>query len=537
MIHVKKYLPFLLVLLVLFFVEWFIHPIGEFSLNDDWAYAKAVYHWHNSNEFSIGIWPAMSLWSHALLGLTFVKIFGFSLTILRLANMALCLITLFHVYKFFIKSNKPHVSALVCAFIIFNPYYLNLFNSYMTDLSFFNFSFLAFYYLHEYIQNRKWYFVLLFFSLAILATLTRQLGIILFLGFALISILNYCKMGARNLIISLSSIVGAFLILYLFEWNQFSHLKPGSAYQGLFFSFQKVKIGFQSFPLLLDKSFMIFKYSGSLLVLVMLLSFRKIWVRVRESNKIILLLVTSVFVFYLFTMTTDKAVGNLFINLGLGIESTVDMLMVKGDDKHVSNNFIFYSILFVFTIGYILFSFWVGSIKWQKKIFRVIQPSQQFIIIILFSYLILMGIAESSFDRYCVYFMLFFVVYLMSREWIVSKTGIVLALVFFAYLAAFSIFSTHDYFKAAHLKSEIRISLIEHDKVSPNQINAGLEYALWNGTEDEMDWINWDHYNDKKFIISRNSVTNFEVYKTFTYQRFVPFQTDTFFVLKNKSIP
>lgn len=537
MILIKKYFPFALLLLVLFFVEWFIHPLGEFSLNDDWAYAKVVYHWNNTGEFSIGIWPAMSLWSHALLGLTFVKLFGFSLTVLRLANMALCLLTLFYIYKFFIKSNKPTISALVCAFIIFNPYYLNLFNSFMTDLSFFNFSFLAFYYLNEYIQNRKWYFMLLFFGLAILAMLTRQLGIILFLSFVLISILNYRKIGAAILIISLSSLFGALLILFLFEQKQFAQLKLGSAYQGLFFSHQKIKTGLHSFPLLIDKSFMIIKFSGSLLGLVILINGQKIWNRIKECNKLILALIGFVFAYYLFSMTTDKAVGNLFINLGLGVESTVDMLMVRGDDKHASNNFIYYSILFVFAIGYLLFSLFVGSIKWEKKMFQSLHPTKQFITLILVLYLMLIGIAESSFDRYCVYFMLFFVMYLMSTKLVISKSGRVVSLVFFIYLASFSIFSTHDYFTAAHLKREIRMNLVNIDKVPVNQINAGLEYQLWNGTEDEMDWINWDHYNDKKFIISRNAVSNFEIYKIYSYQRCMPLQMDTFFVLRNALIP
>ncbi|MFO0356393.1 MAG: hypothetical protein ACK50A_05515 [Sphingobacteriaceae bacterium] len=124
----RKYLPFLLLIIVIFFTEWFISPFGDFSLNDDWAYAKSVYHWHQSGEFSIGVWPAMSLWSHALLGLSFVKLFGYSLSVLRLANMSLCLITLFFIYRYFCKSNKPALSALVCLFIVFNPYYLNLFN-------------------------------------------------------------------------------------------------------------------------------------------------------------------------------------------------------------------------------------------------------------------------------------------------------------------------------------------------------------------------------------------------------------------------
>lgn len=532
-----KYLPFLLLIIVLSCVEWFINPIGEFSLNDDWAYAKSVYHWNNTGQFSIGIWPAMSLWSHALLGLVFVKLFGFSLTVLRLANMALCLLTLFHVYKFFMKSNKPTVSALVCSFIVFNPYYLNLFNSFMTDLSFFNFSFLAFYYLNEFLQNRKWYLVALFFGFAVLAMLTRQLGIILFLAFTIIAFINYRQLKAKVLWISFINLFIGLLVLYFFEKYQYANSKPESAYQGLFFSHQKIELGLHSFLLLFDKAFMILKFSGALLLPVLLLNAKLFWCKIKESNKVFLAATVLVFIYYLIYMSSDHAVGNLFINLGLGIESTVDMLMVRGDDKHASNNLIFYGLLSFFSLGYILLALYLGSFKLKNNIINHFSLSKQFIIIVLIQYLVLIGIAESSFDRYCVFFMLFYAVYFMLDK--IEFSSLATSFSFFSFLiiGLFSVLGTKDYFTAAHLKNTIRNDLVVINKISSREINAGLEYQLWNGNEEEMDWINWDHYNDKKFLISRTQVSNFEIHKTYTYQRYMPLKVDTFFVLKNKAIP
>lgn len=531
----KKYFPFLVVLLALFLAECFIQPLGEFSLNDDWAYAKAVYQWHTTGKFSIGIWPAMSLWSHALIGLSFVKLFGFSLSILRLANMALCVVTLFYLFKYFCKANKPNVSAMVCAFIIFNPYYLNLFNSFMTDLSFFNFSFLAFYFFEEYLHKKKWHQLILFFVLATLAMLTRQLGIILFLAFVLIAIVNYRKVGVKVIAASIICLIGGLMVLFFFEKQQFNVSKAEWAYQGLFFSHKKMEISATTFSLLIDKTFMILKFSGALLLPLLLLNFNAIWQAIKKSNKIVLICVVALFAYYWFTITTDSAVGNLFINLGVGIESTVDMLMVKATDTHASNNYIFYGIVAFMSLGYFLFAFYLGSISLTKSNWNFASLSNQFIIVVLLLYLLFIGIAESSFDRYCVYFMLFFVVYLMSTEIVISKYGLILSMAFFVFLAMFSILATRDYFEAAHLKNKIRSDLREMDKAPLSHINAGLEYQLWDGTNSEMDWINWDHYNDKKFIISRNPVDNFEVYKTYTYRRYIPFRIDTFFVLKNKA--
>ena len=142
--------------------EFIIRPIGEFALNDDFAYARSVYFWDKTGVFEIGNWPAMSLFSHALLGFGFVKIFGFSFTVLRFANMALSLASLFYLYRFVLKYHSSTISALICGFIVFNPYYMNLFNSYMTDLTFCNFSFLAFYFLNAYYESKKNHKLILF---------------------------------------------------------------------------------------------------------------------------------------------------------------------------------------------------------------------------------------------------------------------------------------------------------------------------------------------------------------------------------------
>ncbi len=529
MIFSKKYFPFFILLFVVFIVELFINPIGDFALNDDWAYGKSVYHFNKYNEFVIGLWPAMSLYSHALLGLVFVKLFGFSFTVLRFANMFLCLITLFHLYNFFCKKNKNKVAALVCAFIIFNPFYLNVFNSFMTDLTFFNFSFLAFYYLNEYLQNKKWWLLFLFFSFAVLATLTRQLGLALFLAYLVVEIIKNYKSPTRWLA-PLFLFAGGLLVLYAFELFESSRFRWDWSYQGVFLSPTKMPLNMDAISRMYNKAFLIIKNSGLWLLLIFTLTWPLFIEGIKKAQKIVLIIIPILFIIYLGNHLNEHALGDVFINLGVGIESTVDMLMIYATDLHSTNNFLYGFLIVLFCLGYFLFAFFVGSSKWER--IKKLSAPQLFIISVICLYLILMGIADSSFDRYCVFFGLFVVVYIMSNTLVYSKQSLKLSVILFAIIFCFSVFATKDYFSAARLKKEILKELAVNDNIIPERVSAGFEYQLWDRSDNQVNWINWDHLNDKICLITRRPVKDYETFKTYTYQRFVPFKTDTFFVLK-----
>ncbi|MBL7920856.1 MAG: glycosyltransferase family 39 protein [Bacteroidia bacterium] len=519
----------MLLLILLLLVELFINPIGDFALNDDWAYGKSVYHFNKYNEFVIGLWPAMSLYSHALLGLVFVKLFGFSFTVLRFANMFLCIVTLFHLYKFFCKKNTATISALVCAFIVFNPFYMNIFNSFMTDLTFFNFSFLAFYYLNEYTITKKWWQLFLVFSFAVLATLTRQLGLALFLAYVLVEIIKNYK-TPKQWLIPLFLLAGGLGVLYLFELFESSRFRWDWSYQGVFLSPTKIPLGVDAIPRMYHKTFFIIKNSGLWLLLIFVLTQPVFFERLKKSQKLILFIFPCLFIIYLSSHLNEHYLGDVFIDLGVGIESTVDMLMIYATDLHSTNAFFYTLLLFLFFAGYFLLALFVGSSPWAR--IKELTVSQLFIITIICLYLILIGIADSSFDRYCIFFGLFVIVYVMSNTIVYSNLSLNLSVIVFIVIFSFSVFATKDYLTAARLKKQILNELAVNDKIIPERVNAGFEYQLWDRSDNQVNWINWDHLSDKICLITRRPVNEYNIFKTYTYQRFVPFKTDTFFVLK-----
>src|SRR5690242_17480905 len=89
---VNKHNYSLLLILIFIISELLVNPVGNFPLNDDWTYSKSVLILKNEGKFDIGNFAAMTLFSHLIWGFAFVKVFGFSFTVLRFSTLLSSLI-------------------------------------------------------------------------------------------------------------------------------------------------------------------------------------------------------------------------------------------------------------------------------------------------------------------------------------------------------------------------------------------------------------------------------------------------------------
>ena len=168
---------------------------------------------------------------------------------------------------------------------------------------------------------------------------------------------------------------------------------------------------------------------------------------------------------------------------------------------------------------------------WVKK-----DPMQFYVMAVLVQYCVLIGISEAFMDRYSLFFIVFLMVLFFLKPRSDLKLNYTLAIVFLIGIGGFSVFATKDYLSAARLKKQIRTEVVTQSKIGFKEIHAGFEYELWDGTLNDFDWINFDHYFDKKFIISRGPIPNFEIYRAYPYRRYIPFKMDTLFVLKKSDV-
>ncbi len=81
-----------------------INPIGDFSINDDWAYSWGVCNLNNG-DFKLSDWNSASFIAQLFWGFGWSKVFGFSFSILRISTLFLSLIGIIILNKILLNFN------------------------------------------------------------------------------------------------------------------------------------------------------------------------------------------------------------------------------------------------------------------------------------------------------------------------------------------------------------------------------------------------------------------------------------------------
>ena len=187
-----NYLSLSLIWLLIIFI---VNPIGDFPLNDDWSYAVPVKSLLDGNGIKFTGWMSMTLFSQVLWGALWCKIFGFSFTVLRFSTLFLGWIGVIYSYKLICQfSDNKLNSFLFTLLVAFNPIYVNLSFTFMTDVPFYAFSVVSICHYLKYVENRSGLKDLIFGLLFMLiSVLTRQIGLAIPLAFLVIGVFKWLK--------------------------------------------------------------------------------------------------------------------------------------------------------------------------------------------------------------------------------------------------------------------------------------------------------------------------------------------------------
>jgi len=163
-----------------------VNPVGDFPLNDDWAYVEAVKRLLIDHKFVMPDWSAANLFAQIIWGWIFSLAFGASFTALRFSVLALGLIGVIAVFKLGRASGAPIAVALLGAVLLMvNPLFFASSNTFMTDVPFFTFATLALLFLTKAINHDKTTDIV-WGSIAVsLALLVRQLGFAIAIAYGL----------------------------------------------------------------------------------------------------------------------------------------------------------------------------------------------------------------------------------------------------------------------------------------------------------------------------------------------------------------
>jgi hypothetical protein len=415
----------LLLFLVFICTELIINPIGNFPLNDDWVYGKVSEYVYQHHAFNPSLWGCTSMFAHIVYSQMFIYASEFSYTTLRFSTLVLSACGIFCFYLIGTKHLKlsNSVAFFVSLLLLFNPLYLCLSNSFMTDVPFLSTAIIGFYcYFQFNTTKKKYYFVLsvVFFSWCILI---RQLGISFVMGVFLASIFYNKKLMKANFIFLISSLIPFFVFEYWYQLNihHYAYISvfyrnPSSInplfFENFFINFSKRWIHYISFtglvlsPLLLPYLYSIIK--------------SKLFLREKKTTVIALLL----FVPVLWSLRKFP-IGNYLYNIGIGPQTLYDTYILKINQQHAQSNILFSGMLTVCLLGSFSLLFLIVSnallffkdIK-QRNVSSFVVSS---LLVSLFFYYTFLAIPSAIFDRYIFVFSVFMIPFIINPK-VATKT-------------------------------------------------------------------------------------------------------------------
>ncbi len=206
----------LLITSVLYFLSvLLIAPTGEFAINDDWAYVRQVEAFTLGN-FNISSFITASFILQGLIGAGWSKLFGFSLSNLRLLTVFNTFFIIAASYLVLKELKTPKKLVLpILLLIAFNPLVYTSSMSFMSDNYFLTFVIVSIYFYIRFFNRTKLADLLLAGLFCGLSIFVRQIGIVLPIALAITAILkDLPKINSK----AVKTIVIGFIVPLMYLW-------------------------------------------------------------------------------------------------------------------------------------------------------------------------------------------------------------------------------------------------------------------------------------------------------------------------------
>lgn len=527
----KKWFWPLLLILMWAGAICFINPEGEFALNDDWAYARNVHELSEHNRFYVDDWPAMTLVSQTLYGTLVAKIFGFCFTHLRISMLVLAVcssVTLFFLLKRLSKND--FASFLLTAGFCFGQLFCLLSFTFMTDVFFLSFIIFSMHALTCYLDNGKTKHYALYIFFCVMAVLCRQQGILLPLLIVPALLLKESKITFRLAVHALFPFTIAFVLsrgyIKILEYFDIPHNIQGIA--NLFRNLPERTL--HSFYLTTGDYLLVAGWM--LLPCTLLLLLRRKGISFNVKKLIVLLVIAAALVFATKEALGTFPLGNVFSSEGIGPK------VVKEGPQHITPGRLVLPEPLLLFMRYaalssvILIVFFMAA-PGEKK-YMAVQKTERGILrgacIFASGYFVFSMLNEVYFDRYVLplgLFLLLISVPFMPQFNPVAK--LVLMLTTLA-LYVFSLLLIKDYFSWNRARYE-GIAWLNKQGINAHLIHGGFEFLGWNkpgkGSKENWYWI-----DKEDFVVTHHRIPGYSVKKYYSYRHYIPYTTDTVFVLE-----
>ncbi|RME92067.1 MAG: hypothetical protein D6772_17385 [Bacteroidetes bacterium] len=509
-----------------------VNPIGDFPLNDDWAYALSLKKWLDSGQFQIIDWPAMSLGTQLAWGAVWAKVFGFSFTVLRFSTICLAVIGLWIFGRLLRELHfAPEQQLLFLAVIGFNPLFYHLSATYMTDVPFLSICLLGAYAYWRYLQDTNWRWWLLATLAAVAATLLRQLGLLLPLCFGLATVLH--RFNLRTWTQAILGVLLTYGSLQLYLWyldtttglpSTFTEVGSVGERLRLNYIWQKGKevLGFYAL------------YVGGYLL--------PAWIVAGTIRRHLLWLLIfgaslPITAYLLWQCWPGLPLWNTVYNWGVGPMNLTDFLRGYSTTQFLSPWLL--SVLKGGALLGVLGLLWyLAQGGWRLlQRWRIASPTTAFrlgVLGFLVAYGIYLVIDYYHFDRYMLP-LLPFTLLLLRPQAQVKKFVTLVGLLLLLPMAWFSVAATHDYLAWNRVRWQA-LRTLEADGISPQEIDGGFEYNGWHQTHprnpDNRFAKSWWFVDDDRYAIAFAPYKNYRVSAVYPFYAALRAKMDSVLVLE-----
>ena len=504
-----------------------INPLGDFPLNDSWSYAKPVESLLKGQGIQYTGWMSMTLFTQVLWGALWCKIGGFSFTILRFSTLFLGGVGLSFSYKLLrqMMDNKQMAFVMVLL-ILFNPIYLNLSFTFMTEVPFYTTTIIGIFYYLKFLRKEDYISLFVGTVFIVISILIRQLSLVVPLALFLIGILRYIKnKEIKKIVLYFLPFAISLIIYFIYQEVAIEYFNASGRYNERNQIFMDT-ISNTPFSWMIT---VLKRNTIGALYIVLFISpiIVSMFYSTSKKMKLISVVFGSLYLIYLLQKQyIFPILDNIIYDFGLGPATLYDSYWhFRGVEKtnHLGTS------LWVFLTWIISVLFAFLCIHTIKKI-KVLNFGYQniFIVFILLGYLTLTG-SIPGFDRYY----LFPTILVLS---LLSMIDIKLKIVFpiLVPIAWFSIAGTHDYLSWNRARWKCIDYLMKEKAIKSSEIDGGFEFNGWYNYND-MDYSSgrknlWVHNVD--YIIGFNKIEGTEIIFEEKYPNWLTLEYSSVKVLK-----
>lgn len=524
-----------------------VNPVGEFMINDDYAFVTSLEKLVNEGRLgSTGKGPAHasggpSLVTHLAWGWSFTRLFGNSLTVLRIS---ICVLGLLGTIGIFLIVRTLRVPGWLCFFssltLMFNPLYFSQSFTFMTDITFVTLIIYSIYFLNLGIQRDKAWLVILGLIFSLAGMLTRQLAIVVPVAFilaCLITVQGGHFGRVRSVLLALVFVIIPWLG---FEWFlSYIGSSPITKHEKLhdLFSYPVLK-GFPDYPLFVLGQFAqsVMGYTAFLISPIIVLRFKEFL----ASRSFLIFFITITGLFLLFeagialglVMPPILLSRNVIYNFGIGPVLLKDCYILGIPRTWSMSPALFYLLVWwtILCLGVVLFKLYESS----RIIFEsvVSKPCAGVSFVSIFALLAAGGysfliILTDLHDRYVIPLCVFALIWLSScnpvfEKYICSGRLLAIACIPLIAMALFSVLGARDFLEIRRTVTKANYFLTSHLKVKPCDFDGGFEfngYHCYDVNHRVKPGQSWWWVKDENYVVTLGSLEGYRSVAEFPFSR------------------